>query len=113
MSTDEQAARGLADLEAYLYQEAHLSAARLRVAAFLAQSAGLSHRQKRDFEEWYLYEQKYVAGTVTQHIADSIAQAHSARHRSNLRWMLWLLIAVTVLTLLTFMGTVLLVSTRS
>ncbi|KUJ36259.1 hypothetical protein ADL25_33480 [Streptomyces sp. NRRL F-5122] len=45
MSTDEQAARGLADVEAYLYQEAHLSAARLRVAAFLAQSAGLSHRQ--------------------------------------------------------------------
>ncbi|MGY4923687.1 hypothetical protein [Streptomyces sp. 900105755] len=113
MSTDEQAARGLADLEAYLYREAHLSAARLRVAAFLAQSAGLSHRQKRDIEEWYLDEQKYVAGTVTQHIADSIAQAHSARHRSNLWWMLWLLIAVTALTLLTFVGTVLLVSTRS
>ncbi|MEU2782385.1 MULTISPECIES: hypothetical protein [Streptomyces] len=111
MSTEEQAARGLADLEAYLYQEAHLSAARLRVAAFLAQSAELSPRQKRDIEEWYLDEQKYVAGTVTQHIADSIAQADSARRRSALRWMRWLLVAVTVLTLLTFVGTVLLVST--
>ncbi|MFJ6392625.1 hypothetical protein ACIQJT_34060 [Streptomyces sp. NPDC091972] len=112
MSTDEQAARGLADLEAYLYQEAHLSAARLRVAAFLAQSTGLSHRQMRDIEEWYLDEQRYVAGTVTQHIADSIAQADSARHRSALRWMRWLLIAVTALTLLTFVGTLFLVSTR-
>ncbi|WP_053851693.1 hypothetical protein [Streptomyces sp. NRRL B-24085] len=112
MSTEEQAARGLADLEAYLYQEAHLSAARLRVAAFPAQSAGLSHQQKRDIEEWYLDEQKYVAGTVTRHIADSIAQADSARHRSSLRWMRWLLVAVTALTLLTFVGTVLLVSTR-
>ncbi|MGW3099642.1 hypothetical protein ACWDCC_40065 [Streptomyces sp. NPDC001102] len=112
MSTDEQAARGLADLEAYLYQEAHLSAARLRVATFLAQSDGLSHRQKRDIEEWYLDEQKHVAGTVTQHIADSIAQADSARHRTFFRWMRWLLIVVTALTLLNFVGTVLLVSTR-
>ncbi|MFF5497889.1 hypothetical protein [Streptomyces aquilus] len=112
MSTEEQAARGLADLEAYLYQEAHLSAARLRVAAFLAQSDGLSHRQKRDIEEWYLDEQKYVAGTVTQHIADSIAQADSARRRSSLQWIRWLLVAVTALTLLTFVGTVLLAATR-
>ncbi|MCL6674010.1 hypothetical protein [Streptomyces panaciradicis] len=112
MSTDEQAAQGLADLEAYLYQEAHLSAARLRVAAFLAQSDGLSHRQKRDIEEWYLDEQRYVARTVTQHIADTITQADSARHRSFLRWMRGLLIAVTALTLLTFVGTVLLLGTR-
>ncbi|MFI0539673.1 hypothetical protein RKD19_008194 [Streptomyces canus] len=110
MSTDEQAARGLAELESYLCQEAHLGAARLRVAAFLAQSAGLSHRQKRDIEEWYLDEQKYVAATVTQHIADSIARADSARHRSFLRWMRWLLTGVTALALLTFVGTVLLVS---
>ncbi|MGY5051214.1 hypothetical protein ACWDE0_37320 [Streptomyces sp. 900105755] len=46
------------------------------------------------------------------YIADSIAQADSALHRSSLRWMRWLLIAVTALTLLTFVGTVLLLSTR-
>ncbi|WP_328843200.1 hypothetical protein [Streptomyces sp. NBC_00258] len=112
MSTEEQAARGLADIEAYLYWEAHLSAARQRVAAFIAQSVGLTHQQKRDIEEWYLDEQKYVAGVVTQHIADSVAEADSARHWRFLRCMRRMLIAVAVLTLLTFVGTVLLVSSR-
>ncbi|MBO1332476.1 hypothetical protein [Streptomyces sp. VRA16 Mangrove soil] len=109
MSTEEQAARGLVDIEAYLYREAHLSAARLRVAAFIAQSEGLTHRQKRDIEEWYLDEQKYVAGMVTQHIADSIAEADADHHRRFLRRLHQLLTAVAVLTLLTSAGTVLLV----
>jgi hypothetical protein len=113
MSTKEQAARGLADIEAYLYREAHLSAARQRVAVFIARSAGLTHEQKRDIEEWYLDEQKHVAGVVTQHIADSIAEADSARQRRFLRWMRRMLIAVAVLTLLTFVATVFLVSSRS
>ncbi|CAM5444686.1 hypothetical protein GCM10010329_51030 [Streptomyces spiroverticillatus] len=110
MSMEEQATRGLADMEAYLYQEAHLSAARLRVAAFIAQSAELTHQQKRNIEEWYLDEQKYVAGMVTRHIVDSIAKADSAQRRRFLRWMRRLLIAMAILTLLTFAGTVLLVS---
>ncbi|MEU1231412.1 hypothetical protein [Streptomyces sp. NPDC005828] len=104
MSTEEQAARGLADLETYLYREAHLSAARLRVAAFIEQSAGLTHQQKRDIEEWYLDEQTYVAGMVTQYIADSIAEADAGHHRRLLRFLRRLLIAVAVLTLV---GTVL------
>ncbi|MFI6876173.1 hypothetical protein ACIBL6_22360 [Streptomyces sp. NPDC050400] len=113
MSTEEQAARGVADIEAYLYREAHLSAARLRVAAFIAQSTGLTHRQKRDIEDWYLDEQKYVAGMVTRHIADSIAEADTVRHRRFLRWLRRMLIAMAALTVLSFVGTVFLVVARS
>ncbi|MFJ3671140.1 hypothetical protein ACIPSE_32225 [Streptomyces sp. NPDC090106] len=110
MSTEEQAARGLADMEAYLYREAHLSGARLRVAAFVARSAELTHQQKRAIEDWYLDEQKCVAQMVTEHIADSIAAADSAHHRRFLRGMRRMLIAVAALTLLTFVGTVLVVT---
>ncbi|MER8047326.1 hypothetical protein [Streptomyces sp. NPDC094032] len=110
MSTEEQVARGLADLETYLYREAHLSAARLRVNAFIARSAGLTRQQKRHIEEWYLDEQKYVAGMVTQHIADSIAEADAAQHRRLPRLLHRLLTAVAVLSLLTLAGTALTVN---
>ncbi|MFJ4624383.1 hypothetical protein [Streptomyces sp. NPDC088812] len=105
MNTDKQAARGLADLEAYLYREAHLSTARRRVAAFTGQTDGLTHEQKRDIELWYLEEQKYVARMVTQHIADSIGAAEAANHIRFGRWLRGTLIAMAVITMVTFVGT--------
>ena len=51
MNTTKQAARGLVDIQAYLYREAHLSAARRRVSAFTARTDGLTHGQKRDIEQ--------------------------------------------------------------
>lgn len=106
MNTDKQAARGLADIEAYLYREAHLSTARRRVTAFTGQTAGLTHEQKRDIELWYLEEQKYVARMVTQHIADSIGAAEAAHHLRFARWLRGTLIAMTVITTVILVGAV-------
>ncbi|MEU3365200.1 hypothetical protein [Streptomyces pseudogriseolus] len=50
MDTDKQTARGLADIEAYLYREAHLSAARRRLARFVARADDFSAEQKAELE---------------------------------------------------------------
>jgi hypothetical protein len=105
VNTDKQAARGLVDIEAYLYREAHLSAARRRVAAFTGRTDGLTHEQKRDIELWYLEEQKHVARMVTQHIADSIGAAEAANLMRFGRWLRGTLIAMAVIILVTFAGT--------
>ncbi|QOV45175.1 hypothetical protein [Streptomyces chromofuscus] len=105
MNTNEQAARGLVDIEAYLYRAAHLSAARRRVAAFTEQTDGLTHAQKRDIELWYLEEQKYVARLVTKHIADSIGAVEAANRVRFGRWLRGTLIAMAVITVLTFVCT--------
>ncbi|MFJ8357212.1 hypothetical protein [Streptomyces sp. NPDC093984] len=105
MNTEKQAARGLVDIEAYLYREAHLSAARRRVAAFVGRADGLTHEQKRDIERWYLEEQEYVACMVTKHIADSIGSAEEANHIRFARWLRGTLIAMAVITMVTFVVT--------
>ncbi|MEV7450201.1 hypothetical protein [Streptomyces nigra] len=105
MNTSKQAARGLADIQAYLYREAHLSAARRRVSAFTERTDGLTLGQKRDLEEWYLEEQKYVARVVTEHIADSIGAAEAAHRRRFGRWLRGTLIAMTVIGLTIFVCT--------
>src|SRR5689334_14017697 len=73
MDASKEAARGLNDIEDFLYRESHLEAAHRRVADFTARTAGLTDGQKRDIERWYLEEQHYVAGMVTGHIAARIS----------------------------------------
>lgn len=106
MDTDKQTARGLADIEAYLYREAHLSAARRRLARFVARADDFSAEQKAELETWYLGEQRYVARMVTDHIADSISAVED-QHRVRFgRWLRGTLIGMTVITLAVIAGAV-------
>lgn len=98
MDASEEAARGLTDIETFLYREAHLRAAHLRVADFVAREPGLTPEQKNDIKRWYLDEQTYVARMVTDHIADSIGAVH-AQHRARLGR--WLRGTMTVMALVT------------
>lgn len=98
MDPDKQAARGLADLEAYLYREAHLGAARRRVAAFTSRADGLTREQCGDIERWYLDEQRHVARMVTQHIAETISTAEEHHRVRFRRWLRGTLTAMTLIT---------------
>ncbi|MFF4309455.1 hypothetical protein ACWCY6_25525 [Streptomyces sp. 900105755] len=98
MDTSEEAARGLTDIQDFLYQQAHLRAARRRVSAFVAREPGLTREQKADIERWYLQEQAYVAHMVTEHIAASVSaveQRHQARFGRWLRGTLTAMLLVT------------------
>ncbi|MEU3297549.1 hypothetical protein ABZ722_35155 [Streptomyces longwoodensis] len=100
MDTDKQtAARGLVDIEAYLYREAHLGAARRRLADFLARADDFSAGQRRDLETWYLGEQRYVARMVTDHIADAVGAAEEEHRVRFGRWLRGTLMAMTLITL--------------
>ncbi|MFF7160743.1 hypothetical protein ACFZBP_04990 [Streptomyces sp. NPDC008086] len=79
-----EAARGLTDIESFLYREAHEDAARRRAADFTARTQGLSPEQKQRIEQWYVHEQKHVARMVTDHIADRV-EALEEQHRARLR----------------------------
>ncbi|MEV5900780.1 hypothetical protein [Streptomyces sp. NPDC052127] len=103
MDTDKQTtARGLIDIEAYLYREAHLSAARRRLADFTARATDFSPGQKRDLERWYLDEQQYVARMVTDHIADSIGAVEKAHRIRFGRWLRGTLLAMTLISVVLF-----------
>ena len=99
MDAREEAARGLSDIEGFLYREAHVGAARRRVAGFTARTEGLTPEQRRDIEQWYLDEQEYVARMVTDHIADRI-HVFEAQHQVRIRrWLRGTLIAMVLVTL--------------
>lgn len=98
MDAREEAARGLGDIETFLYREAHVGAAQRRVADFTARTEGLTPEQKRDIERWYLAEQTYVARMVTDHIAERV-QAVEAQHHVRIRqWLRGTLIAMVLIT---------------
>ncbi|WP_105969009.1 hypothetical protein [Streptomyces geranii] len=98
MDAREEAARGLTDIETFLYREAHLHAAHQRVADFVGREPGLTPEQRTHIERWYLDEQTYVARMVTDHIADSIGAVH-AQHRVRLgRWLRGTMIAMALIT---------------
>ncbi|MFD5721712.1 hypothetical protein [Streptomyces sp. NPDC127036] len=98
MDTSEEAARGLSDIETFLYWEAHLKAAHQRVAAFTRRSTGLTREQKRDIERWYLDEQKHVARIVTEHIAESISDVEERHHVRVGRWLRGTMTAMALVT---------------
>jgi hypothetical protein len=103
MDTDKQtAARGLIDIEAHLYREAHLSAARRRLAEFTARATDFSPGQQRDLERWYLDEQQYAARMVTDHIADSISAVEKAHRIRFGRWLRGTLMAMTLISVVLF-----------
>ena len=103
METDKQTtARGLIDIEAYLYREAHLSAARRRLAEFTARARDFSPGQQRDLERWHLDEQQYVARMVTDHIADSISAVEKAHRIRFGRWLRGTLMAMTLISVVLF-----------
>jgi hypothetical protein len=95
----EEAARGLPDIEGFLYREAHTGAMYRRVAAFTARVEGLTPGQKRDIERWYVDEQKHVARLVTDHIAERV-DAMEAQHHVRIRqWLRGTLTAMALITL--------------
>jgi hypothetical protein len=98
MDAGKEAARGLTDIENFLYHEAHLSAAHQRVAEFTARTEGLTHGQKADIERWYLGEQEYVARMVTDHIAARIGVVEEQNRIRFGRWLRGTLIGMTVIT---------------
>jgi hypothetical protein len=98
MDTNEEAARGLTDIQDFLYRQAHLRAARQRVTDFTAREPGLTQDQRTDIERWYLAEQTYVARMVTEHIAasiDVVEQRHRVRFGHWLRGTLTAMILIT------------------
>lgn len=99
MDAREEAARGLSDIESFLYREAHLHAARQRVADFTARAPGLSAQQRTDIERWYLQEQRHVARMVTEHIADSISAVEAQHHLHIGRWRRATLTAMAAITM--------------
>jgi len=98
MDTRQEASRGLTDIENFLYRQAHLRAARQRVAAFTAREPGLSPEQKRHVERWYLEEQTYVAHLVTRHIADRVNAVEEQHHLRFGRWLRGTLTAMVLIT---------------
>ncbi|MEU1518677.1 hypothetical protein ABZ490_42175 [Streptomyces sp. NPDC005811] len=100
MAAREEAARGLPDIEGFLYREAHRGAAHRRVAHLTARVEGLSPEQKRDIEQWYVDEQQYVARMVTDHIAERVG-AMEAHHHVRIRH--WLRGTLTGMALITLM----------
>ncbi|MDX3853178.1 hypothetical protein [Streptomyces sp. AK02-01A] len=98
MNASEEAARGLTDIEEFLYWEAHLEAAHRRVADFTARAPGLTQEQKIDIERWYLEEQRYVARMVTEHIADTISVVEDDHHIRFGRWLRGTLTAMVLIT---------------
>ncbi|MEW1775960.1 hypothetical protein [Streptomyces sp. NPDC086777] len=96
MKASKEAARGLSDIETFLYRHAHLEAARQRVEVFTTLVPGLTLEQKADIESWYLREQTYVARMVTEHIA---ANADEMRQRHRVRFTRWLRGTLTAMVL--------------
>ncbi|MGW0211096.1 hypothetical protein ACWDZ8_36860 [Streptomyces sp. NPDC003233] len=98
MDVSDEAARGLTDIEAFLYEESHLQAARQRVADFTARAPGLTQEQKLDIERWYLDEQRYVARILTDHIADRISAVEEQHHVRFGRWLRGTMTAMALIT---------------
>jgi len=99
MTARDEAARGLSDIEGFLYREAHMGAVYRRVADLTARVEGLTPEQQRDIGKWYVDEQRHVARMVTDHIAEQVG-AMEARHRVRVRqWLRGTLVAMVLVTL--------------
>jgi len=99
MTAREEAARGLSEIEGFLYQEAHMGATYRRVADLTTRVEGLTPEQQRDIGKWYVDEQRHVARMVTDHIAERL-DAMESRHQARIRhWLRGTLIAMVLVTL--------------
>ncbi|WP_405674771.1 hypothetical protein OG848_45085 [Streptomyces canus] len=95
----EEAARGLPNIEGFLYREAHRGATHRRVAAFTARVEGLTPEQKRNIEQWYVDEQKHVARMVTDHIAERVGAMEAQHHLRIRHWLRGTLTGMALITL--------------
>ncbi|AVH60634.1 MULTISPECIES: hypothetical protein [Streptomyces] len=87
MDASYEAARGLTDLEGFLYWEAHRRSAHRRATEFAARVTGLSEAQKAEIEWWYVEEQIQVCRKLTEHITDhfTAVEEHHAKRYAQLR----------------------------
>ncbi|WP_028803985.1 hypothetical protein [Streptomyces sp. 142MFCol3.1] len=87
MDASDEAARGLTDIEGFLYWEAHRRTAHCRAAEFAARVTGLSERQRAEIEWWYVEEQICMCRKMTQHMTDHITavEEHHAKRYAQLR----------------------------
>lgn len=108
MDAREEAARGLTDIESFLYRAVHLGAAHRRVADFTGHVEGLTPEQRRDIEQWYVDEQKHVARMVTDHIAERV-EAMEAQLQVRIRWLRATLtaVALTAVAMIAYVAVVL------
>ncbi|MGP4084874.1 hypothetical protein [Streptomyces sp. KR55] len=100
MNASDEAARGLTDIEGFLFREAHRRSAQSRAAEFAARVAGLSEAQKAEIEWWYVEEQIRVCRMMTQHITDHIkaVEDHHAKRYAQLRRSAYM--ATTLITMM-------------
>ncbi|MFJ9902425.1 hypothetical protein ACIRVK_05900 [Streptomyces sp. NPDC101152] len=99
MAAREEAARGLPDIEDFLYREAHRGTTYRRVTAFTARVEGLTPEQKRDIEQWYVDEQEHVARMVTDHIAERVGAVEAQHHVRIRQWLRGTLTGMALITL--------------
>ncbi|WP_409468811.1 hypothetical protein [Streptomyces sp. HC307] len=87
VDASDEAARGLTDIEGFLFWEAHRRTAQSRAAEFAARVAGLSEGQKAEIERWYVEEQIRVCRMVAHHITEHITavEDHHAKRYARLR----------------------------
>ncbi|MFD7875272.1 hypothetical protein ACFV5G_14400 [Streptomyces sp. NPDC059766] len=110
MDTDNRtAARGLIDVKAYLYRQAHLGAARRRLAEFTARAADFSPGRKPDPERFHLDGQPDVARTVADHIVDGIRASEQMQRIRSGRWLRGTLMAMELIGVVLFVGAALVV----
>ncbi|MGW1545035.1 hypothetical protein ACWCPM_33305 [Streptomyces sp. NPDC002309] len=87
MDASNEAARGLTDIEGYLYWEAYRRTAHRRATDLVGRVTGLNEQQKAEIEWWYVQEQLWVGRSMSQHLTDHITavEDHHAKRYARLR----------------------------
>lgn len=108
MDASNEAARGLTDIEGFLYWEAHRRTAHRRATDLVAHVAGLSERQKAEIESLYVREQLCVCRSMARHLTDHIAavEDHHAQRYARLRRGAYAATTVCTTLILALCGTV-------
>ncbi|MEU5740199.1 hypothetical protein ABZ784_19675 [Streptomyces tendae] len=98
MDAKDEAERGLAVIQDYLYWDSHRRAAHHRVAEFAAHVPGLSEEQKTDLEWWYVEEQIRVSRAIAHHLTEQITMVEMRHTRRYARLRRMSRVALAVLT---------------
>ncbi|GEC10588.1 hypothetical protein SSP24_82430 [Streptomyces spinoverrucosus] len=102
MDAGHEAARGLTEIEGFLFWEAHRRTAQSRAAEFASRLPGLSEGQKAEIEWWYVEDQIQLSRMMTRHITDHVTavEDHHAKRYAQLRRSAYA--ATTLLTVMMF-----------
>ncbi|WP_333747749.1 hypothetical protein [Streptomyces sp. IBSBF 2394] len=98
MDAKDEAERGLAVIQDYLYWDSHRRAAHHRAAEFAAHVPGLSEEQKTDLEWWYVEEQIRVSRAIAHHLTEQITMVEMRHTRRYTRLRRMSRVALAVLT---------------